>query len=247
MAPTRAHLMAGRRSLVAAVVTFSALAVAGCSAGPAMPALQPPAPTSETRTAPEATQLLSRLRVIESLPDVPGYDRSCQTSHGVKHACVFGPAWSDDTAAPDGHNGCDSRTDAISAAAREVSRSGRCKISSGVLDDPYTGRTVSFTAATIEVLEIDHLISLHRAWQLGAATWSPERRATFANDVDLELVVTTAAVNKAKGDRGIGQWQPPNARYRCRYATKYATVSIAYGLPVTRQDWDTLAAVLSSC
>ena len=193
-----------------------------------------------------AAQLLSRLRVIEALPDVPGYDRSCQTEKGVKHACVFGPAWSDDTTAPDGHNGCDSRTDSIAAAAREVRRSGRCKIASGVLDDPYTGRAVPFTAATIAVVQIDHLISLHRAWQLGAAAWPLDRRAAFANDVDLELVVTTS-INQVKGDRGIGEWQPPNAGYRCEYATKYATVSIAYDLPVTRADWDALTATLSVC
>lgn len=118
---------------------------------------------------------------------------------------------------------------------------------SGVLRDPYTGAVVTFTAQTVSRLNGDHLIPLKRAWDLGAASWSPERRAAFANDINLEIIITTAAANNAKGDMGIGEWQPPNAGYRCEYAARYLAVTVAYQLPLTQQDHDTLATVLARC
>lgn len=129
----------------------------------------------------------------------------------------------------------------------QVVRRGSCKVVSGVLHDPYTGADVPFTAATVSQLNGDHLLPLKRAWDLGAAQWTPQRRATFANDLDFEIVITAAAANNAKGDKGIGEWQPPNAAYRCQYATRYLAVTVAYQLPVTQQDHDVLSKVLASC
>lgn len=228
--------VAGQRAPYRSALALAAtVAVSACTTVSTSP--------TTTGTSDRRPAQLDRVRVVESLPTVPGYDRSCRPSHG----CVFGPAWSDDTSAPQSHNGCSTRVDAIAQAARDLLRAGRCKVTSGVLDDPYTGRTVPFTSSTIGTITVDHLIPLHRAWALGAASWTPQRRAAFANDVDIELIVTTAAINAAKGDQGIGDWQPPNVSYQCTYAMKYVRAALAYDLPLTRQDRDAAAAAFARC
>ena len=58
-------------------------------------------------------------RVIDKQPDVPGYDRDCGPGDG----CVFGTEWSDDTDAPQGHNGCDTRNDVLAASLTTCSSS----------------------------------------------------------------------------------------------------------------------------
>ncbi len=200
-----------------------------------------PSGTATSTIAPLAK--LAKVKVIPTLPGMPNYDRSCSPGR----ACSFGQAWSDDTDAPGSHDGCDSRSQAIGLAATEVVRHGPCKVVSGVLHDPYTGVDVPFTGQTVNRLNGDHLIPLKRAWDLGAAGWSQERRATFANDIDLEIIITTAAANNAKGDKGIGERQPPNVAYRCEYSTRYLAVTVAYQLPLTQHDHDTLAKVLGAC
>ena len=202
--------------------------------------------TSSTTSSTLVDQQLTRLAtvsVIPSLPDVPGYDRGC----GPHRGCVFGPAWSDDTSAPGGHDGCDTRNQAVGLQCQQVVRRGPCKVVSGVLHDSYTGVDVSFSPVNISKIVGDHLVPLKVAYDLGAAQWTPERRAAFANDLNLEIIITTAAVNTQKGDKGIGQWQPPNTAFRCEYATRYLAVTVAYHLKLTQQDHDVLAELLPTC
>ncbi|WP_318244879.1 HNH endonuclease domain-containing protein [Microbacterium pullorum] len=46
---------------------------------------------------------------------------------------------------------------------------GGCKILTGTLDDPYTGKTITFErgAATNAKVQIDHIIPLALAWDAG--------------------------------------------------------------------------------
>lgn len=228
-------------SLGAAVVVACAGA---CTGGAAFAGTGAVPGTSSSGTARQQLgELLATVPVMQFLPDVPGYDREC----GPHHGCVFGPAWSDDTSAAGGHDGCETRNQAISQQADQVVRRGPCKVVAGTLHDPYTGAQVPFTAATVNLVEGDHLLPLKRAWDLGAATWTPQRRAAFANDLNLEVIITAAAQNKSKGDKSISQWQPPDPAYRCTYATRYLAVTSAYQLPLTQQDRDVLAALLPTC
>ncbi len=64
--------------------------------------------TSTARGIDSASQAradLQRLTVVDRRPYVPGYQRSCQPGDG----CSFGPAWTDDQDAVDGHNSCSTR------------------------------------------------------------------------------------------------------------------------------------------
>lgn len=135
----------------------------------------------------------------------------------------------------------------LARSLRNVVKSGQCKVISGVLDDPYSGATVEYSNSQPNVVVIDHLIPLARAWALGAWGWNSDRRATFANDEETELVVTTTSANSSKGDKGPGRWLPQYAGYRCTYATKYILTSVTYQFALTNDDKAALARVLEAC
>lgn len=156
-----------------------------------------PAPGSTTRA--QVEQLLASVRVIAARPYPGGYERGCEEGQG----CVFGRAWSDDYDGPDGHDGCDTRNNVLARQLTGVTfRAGtrECVVTSGVLDDPYTGRRLTFAKADARDVQIDHVYPLAAAWDMGAASWSLERRVIFANDVETNLLATDAETNQAKGD-----------------------------------------------
>ncbi|QCW51264.1 HNH endonuclease [Nocardioides dongxiaopingii] len=204
-----------------------------------------PAP-SPTPGADRTRELLGLVRVVARRPDVPGYDREC----GADGGCVFGTEWSDDTDAPDGHNGCDTRNDVLGASLRDVrysERSPDCDVVAGTLDDPYTGARIDYATEGSQI-HVDHLFPLAAAWDLGAAGWTPAQRARFANDTALELVAVDGTANLQKGDSTPASWLPPAKAYRCTYVTSYLEVAHAYDLAITDADVRVIEPVLrKSC
>jgi hypothetical protein len=51
-----------------------------------------------------------------------------------------------------------------------------CVVVEGDLTDPYTAAVVHFTKPTAARVQIDHVLPLSAGWDLGAATWSLQRR-----------------------------------------------------------------------
>jgi hypothetical protein len=121
-------------------------------------------------------------------------------------------------------------------------------VASGVLDDPYTGSVISFQrgAKTGEAVEIDHMVPLAYAWDMGAYAWTDQQRQRFANDPD-ELLAVSDKANDDKGDMPPGKWMPPNTGYRCQYATRWITVLRAYALPVDPASSDVLRRAAGTC
>lgn len=202
-----------------------------------------------TGTAPgaaRARELLAVVRIVARRPDVPGYDRDCGPGDG----CVFGTRWNDDTDAPDGRDGCDTRNDVLAAQLVDVrfsERSPGCDVVAGTLVDPYTGRTMDYATQGAQI-HVDHLFPLAAAWDLGAAAWTPQRRARFANDTALELLAVEGAANQRKGDSTPASWLPPRKAFRCTYVTAYLEVAHAYDLAVTAADVRVIEPVLrTSC
>lgn len=182
--------------------------------------------------------------VVDRLPDVPGYDRSCRQGRG----CVFGPAWSDATDAPMSRNGCDTKNDVRRAQMREVvikPGTNGCVVTAGVITDPYDGTVVRYARGQQPAaVQIDHVIPLAWAWNAGAAQWPLERRATFANDPS-NLQVTGSQTNRAKSDKGPGEWADEISEpgRRCAFLRKAAAVVQTYQLSITRDD----AAAFARC
>ena len=236
-------------SFSAALLTVGAL-VTGCSGGvttSSEPSSEPPAAAAPRVVGAErARELLEQVRVVEDRPDVAGYDRDCGPGDG----CVFGTEWSDDTDAPDGRDGCDTRNDVLAASLTDVRysvRSPDCDVVGGTLVDPYTAVTMDYTTEGSQI-HVDHLFPLAAAWDLGAATWTPAERSRFANDTALELVAVNGTANLQKGDSTPASWLPPNKAYRCTYVTTYLEVAVAYDLAVTTADVGVIEPVLrKSC
>ena len=201
------------------------------------------APGSPPR--PVVRELLEEVAVVPARETVPGYERDCSGGS----ACVFGPAWSDHTGAPGSGNGCSTRDDVLARdlAGGHSDPEGDCAVSAGVLVDPYTGRVTEVRASGLRNVHIDHVYPLSAAWDLGAWSWTRERRAAFANDVDRNLLAVTGSVNVRKSDLTPSDWLPPDPSRHCFYAARYLTAAVAAGLPVTAADHGALAGATRRC
>ena len=116
----------------------------------------------------------------------------------------FGPPWTDDVDGVEfGHNGCDTRDDILRRDLSNVVPPSGCKVLSGVLHDPYTGKDIHFNRdeGTDVLVQIDHVVPLLDAWQTGAQQWDQMKRTQFANDpLDL-LAVERQGQQEEEGRR----------------------------------------------
>jgi hypothetical protein len=233
-----------RAGLLLLTVLF---ALTGCTfdwqvEGPAQPTLDSvgqgdvPAGTLDPTAAATA---LAALPVADKT-SLDGYERGCGQGEG----CVFGPAWADVD-----HNGCDQRNDVLHRDLTQVQvREGThdCVVVAGVLDDPYTGQSVTFTKADAAEVPIDHVVPLAAAWVQGATAWPADERQAFANDLN-NLMATTREENSAKGDSTADEWVPADPAYGCSYATVVITVKRRYVLAVTPAEATALQSLLATC
>jgi hypothetical protein len=159
---------------------------------------------------------------------------------------AFGPAWQDTD-----HNGCDTRNDVLARDLTDVTyRQGthNCVVLSGVLVDPYTGSTIHFTRGnnTSTAVQIDHIVPLAWAWRYGAATWTPEQRLDYANDVS-QLLAVDGAANESKSDSGPANWLPTDPAFRCEYVEKFVSTVSKYKLTMDTSDQLAARRVLTGC
>lgn len=157
----------------------------------------------------------------------------------------FGEAWED----VDG-NKCDTRDDILKRDLTHITyKSGStCVIASGTLNDPYTGKTISFVRGekTSQAVQIDHVVALGNAWETGAQSWSTTTRTQLAND-PLDLLAVDGPTNDEKGDADAATWIPSNTRADCAYVARQITVKHKYGLWVTPSEKQRMSTVLSTC
>jgi hypothetical protein len=168
------------------------------------------------------------------------------------HRDAFGDSWTDDNTAPGGHNGCDTRDDILDRdlADKTYVSIKRCPkaVATGTLYDPYTNAVVAFTRGegTGAAVQIDHIVPLALAWDLGARTWTDEMRTRFAND-PANLLAVAGGANQDKGDQEPATWMPPNGAFHCQYAMQYIAVLRGYGLPVDAPSVPVLREAAGTC
>jgi len=162
----------------------------------------------------------------------------------------FGDAWTDDVDVAGGHNGCDTRNDILGRDLLQTTfkpRTRDCVVLTGVLHDPYSAKSVSFSrSADAAAVQIDHVVALSNAWQTGAQQLSAERRQDLAND-PANLQATTRAMNAQKSDGDAATWLPANKNYRCSYVARQITAKSVYGLWVTPAERVAMIGVLTGC
>ncbi|WP_077490706.1 HNH endonuclease family protein [Sinomonas mesophila] len=176
---------------------------------------------------------LARLQV-KGRAGTGGYERS-----------EFGQAWADVD-----RNGCDTRNDILARDLTGVAfRAGTrdCVVSSGVLEDPYTGDRIDFVRGPRSAeVQIDHVVALSDAWQKGAQLWSPERREEFAND-PANLLAVDGDANQEKGNGDLATWLPQNKAFRCEYTARIVAVKSEYGLWMTEAEHRRAGELLDAC
>ncbi len=210
------------------------LADLGASQSSADPSVSPPEitpPASVPAAHGTALAALAGLAVKGRAP-LTGYSRA-----------AFGPAWQDVD-----HNGCDTRNDILRRDLTSRGMSGSCTVLTGVLQDPYTGKVIAFRrgVGTSAKVQIDHVVALGDAWQMGAQRLTASARLAFAND-PLELLAVDGPTNQRKGDADAASWLPPNKAFRCTYVARQIAVKARYHLAVTAAEKAAMARVLATC
>jgi hypothetical protein len=165
---------------------------------------------------------------------------------------AFGDAWDDDNDAPLGRNGCDTRDDILNRDLVDKTYVSikRCPdaVATGILHDPYTNTTIAFQrgAKVGEAVQIDHIVPLAYAWDMGAYDWPPPERLRFAND-PANLLAVEGQANQDKGDSPPAEWMPPNAAFACQYAMQFIAVLRGYQLPVDQASAGVLRRAAATC
>ncbi|WP_141580691.1 HNH endonuclease family protein [Actinomadura sp. WMMA1423] len=219
------------RAAVAGLALAVPLATAGCEGDVGLSETGSPSSGTTKKAssgdAAKARKNLSGLRI--SSGGDGGYRRD-----------KFGTRWKDTD-----HNGCDQRNDVLARDLTKVEKKGGCIVLAGRLDDPYSGKQITFEKKDASEVQIDHVYPLALAWRMGASRWSEDRREQFANDHD-NLLAVWGVPNREKSDSGPGEWKPQKG-FQCVYAIKYIAVAKEYSLPVTRSDHDALQDFLGRC
>lgn len=190
---------------------------------------QEPSPISTTTPTGAAVDLLMTLPV-KGRAAKTGYERS-----------QFGEGWQR-------IGGCDMRNIILNRDLKNVAVGMDCKVQTGTLEDPYTGRIVAFQrgASTSDDVQIDHVVALSNAWQTGAQQLTSERRIGLAND-PMELIAVDGDANQKKSDGDAATWLPPNKAFRCQYVARQIAVKAKYQLWVTAAEHDAMTRVLATC
>lgn len=108
-----------------------------------------PSPAGSATSAGPGSALATLATIpVKGRAPTTGYDRD-----------LFGQAWADTD-----RNGCDTRNDILRRDLDNVefrADTNCCVVVSGVLDDPYSGRSFTFVRGqgTSELVQIDHVVS----------------------------------------------------------------------------------------
>ena len=145
-------------------------------------------------------------------------------------------------------NGCDLRNIILTRDLKSKTYRDDCKVDTGILLDPYTGKTIRFKygVGTSSAVQIDHVVALSDAWQKGAQKIGADKRYAFYND-PLNLLAVDGPTNSSKSDSDASAWLPPNKSYRCAYVARQIAVKLKYKIWVIQAEKSAMQRVLQSC
>ena len=123
-----------------------------------------------------------------------------------------------------------------------------CKVMSGILNDPYTGKEIQFVRGqqTSQLVQIDHVVALSNAWATGAYLMSSEERYALSQD-PLNLIAVDGKANQNKSNQDASSWLPENKNFQCEYVARQISVKHKYHLWVTSKEKSAMKYVLSTC
>jgi len=100
-----------------------------------------------------------------------------------------------------------------------------CHVEKGSWNDFYAKELLS---KAIDI-DIDHIVPLKHAHDIGAWKWNAIKKQNFANDPD-NLVITNLKYNRSKGAQSIASWLPQGTRYICSYINLWIKIKKKYSL-----------------
>jgi hypothetical protein len=218
---------------IAAVAVFVAAQV--------LSAAKPSGPAAGAPTVAAGSDVLAGIDVVPARIRGNDYRRA-----------AFGEAWDDDNGAPGGGNQCDTRNDILNRDLLDKTyvSTKRCvqAVATGTLRDPYTNSMVGFVRGNQvgASVQIDHLVPLAFAWDMGARDWTDQMRKRFAND-PANLLAVAGKANQDKGDLPPGEWMPPNRAFWCQYAVQFTEVLRGYRLPIDEASARQLKNAAAGC
>lgn len=144
--------------------------------------------------------------------------------------------------------GCDTRNRILLRDLKNPQVNSDCEVLSGILQDPYTGKTINFQrgSGTSAAVQIDHIVAVSDAWQKGAQQLNYVQREAFYND-PLNLLAVDGLANERKSDGDAATWLPPNKSFRCQYVSRQIAVKAKYHLWVTEGEKQVIASILARC
>lgn len=224
-----------RRTIFAFIMFAIVAVIVACHPNLQQPTVSPPQTPSTTiaSASGDVAEALEKLRVAGRAPKTGDteYDRT-----------LFGDGW-------ETQSGCDVRNRILQRDLTNVQLDEEgCRVVSGQLNDPYTGKVVIFTrgSSTSDDVQIDHVVALSNAWQTGAQALTYEQRVQFAND-PLELLAVDGPTNQQKSDADAATWLPPHKPFRCQFIARQIAIKAKYQLWVTPAEKDAMLRVLSTC
>lgn len=117
-----------------------------------------------------------------------------------------------------------------------------CVVKKGQWNDYYYPEVHTLASK----VDIDHLIPLKHAHEVGGAAWSAREKEKFANDPQ-NLVITNRSYNRQKGAKGIDEWLPRHQAYACKYVRDWIKLKSKYSLKTRPAEIDTIESLKADC
>lgn len=139
-----------------------------------------------------------------------------------------------------------------------VTYNSRGNVNTGILLEPYTGKTIHFQRGQSNKTEggsasnrdggiqIDHVVAYAEAYRSGLDKLDFQQRDAYYNDPDV-LLSSQAEANNVKKDGTIAEWEPSNETFQCDYASLQIGIKAKYGLIVDKAEHDEMADALKTC
>lgn len=139
-----------------------------------------------------------------------------------------------------------------------VTYTSRGNVNTGILLEPYTGKTIHFQRGTSNKTEggsasnrdggiqIDHVVAYAEAYRSGLDKLDFAQRDAYYNDPDV-LLASQAEANNVKKDGTIVEWEPSNQTFQCDYVSLQIGIKAKYGLIVDKTEHDEMSDVLKTC
>lgn len=117
-----------------------------------------------------------------------------------------------------------------------------CKVKRGKWKDYYYPEVHNLAFK----VDIDHLVPLKHAHDVGASSWSSSKKEKFANDPE-NLVITNLKYNRQKGAKGIDEWLPLHRSYACKYIRDWVKIKKKYSLRLRPEEVSSINLLRGNC